>query len=662
MKVRKFTAKSSRDALRKVREDLGPDAVILANRMVRGGVEILAMPAAEMAAHQAEAAQQRLRAQAAAEPADSWPEADGQATRPRRPAGMADPLLDAMPTDGRSDVGGLGVGGLGDGWLGGGRSGGGRSGAPLGAFAEQSGPRRAVRRQPVEAAATVPAVLRRRAASAGAELLPASPLPPVLRHSGFKPSAPLATVARQDAAPERMPAGYEPMDTQALAGAQAALAEQHDPLMAALASEVRSLGGMLNQVRRANTGDVAEVTTVPQARTATTAGAGLLAGQSTAAGTGLSAAQSMAAGPGVPATPVQIEAREAGVSARAETEGPARTAVPGEDWVRSVMGELRTMRLMIEDQVGAAAFGETARLSPSKGRIARQLSAAGFSSPLIRKLSTRLPEDSSEQDSHAFVRHALVSNLSVAGSEAELLDQGGVFALVGPTGAGKTTTAAKLAARFVVRHGAENMALLTTDGYRIGGQEQLRIYGKILGVAVHAVKDAEDLKRTLAELKNRKLVLIDTVGLSQRDRMVNEQHDLFARCGTPIKRLLVLNATCHGETLNDVVRAYQGEGLSGCIFSKLDEAVTLGAALDTAIRHRLRVFYAADGQRVPEDLHLANAGRLVDVALQRAPGQGGFGTVDLDFPLELPAPSAALLPSAPASASASAGHRGVAHG
>jgi flagellar biosynthesis protein FlhF len=234
----------------------------------------------------------------------------------------------------------------------------------------------------------------------------------------------------------------------------------------------------------------------------------------------------------------------------------------------------------------------------------------------------------SEKDAVNFARSALASQLKVAGNEAEILDQGGVFAVVGPTGAGKTTTVAKLAARFVVRHGAENLALLTTDGYRIGGQEQLRIYGKILGVAVHAVKDAEDLKRTLAELKNRKLILIDTVGLSQRDKSLGDQLSLFENCGTEVKRLLLLNATSHGDTLNDVVKAYRGKGLTGCIISKLDEAATLGAALDVAIRHSLKLFYATNGQRVPEDLLVANAKDLVKMAVEMASEQTGFGEWD----------------------------------
>ena len=209
-----------------------------------------------------------------------------------------------------------------------------------------------------------------------------------------------------------------------------------------------------------------------------------------------------------------------------------------------------------------------------------------------------------------------MKRLQVMQSETDMLDAGGVFALMGPTGAGKTTTTAKLAARFVVRHGADKLALLTTDSYRIGGHEQLRIYGKILGVAVHAVRDAADLRLALSELRNKHTVLIDTVGMSQRDQAVAEQVEMLCRAGKPIRRLLLLNATSHGDTLNEVVQAYQTRGLDGCILSKIDEAASLGPALDCAIRHELNVHYLATGQRVPEDLHLANRQYLIHRAFK----------------------------------------------
>src|SRR5690606_21915262 len=162
-------------------------------------------------------------------------------------------------------------------------------------------------------------------------------------------------------------------------------------------------------------------------------------------------------------------------------------------------------------------------------------------------------------------------NLNTISNEDEILEQGGVYALVGPTGVGKTTTTAKLAARCGMRHGPGKLALITTDGYRIGGCEQLRLDGKTLGVMVHQVKDDADLRIALEELKGKHTIRIDTVGVSQRDQMVTEQIAMLSGCGTEIKRLLCLNATANGETLNEVARNYLGDGLAGCILTKLDE-------------------------------------------------------------------------------------------
>jgi len=213
------------------------------------------------------------------------------------------------------------------------------------------------------------------------------------------------------------------------------------------------------------------------------------------------------------------------------------------------------------------------------------------------------------------VKHILGKNLTTIENETEVLDQGGVFALIGPTGVGKTTTTAKLAARYVMKHGTQNLGLITTDAYRVGGHEQLRIYGKILGVMVYAVKDETDLAIALNELKNKHTILIDTVGVSQRDRMVTEQTALLSSSKTTIKKLLCLNATNTGETLTDVIIAYKGKGLDGCIITKLDEAATIGSALDVIIREKLKLYYVTSGQRVPEDINLANKTELISLAL-----------------------------------------------
>lgn len=280
-----------------------------------------------------------------------------------------------------------------------------------------------------------------------------------------------------------------------------------------------------------------------------------------------------------------------------------------------MLSEMRNMRSTIESQLTAISWGNIQQREPVKSEILSTLLAAGFSPALSRYLAENLPDDLDNKKATAWVKYILGKNLNTIENETEVLDQGGVFALIGPTGVGKTTTTAKLAARYVMKHGTQNLGLITTDAYRVGGHEQLRIYGKILGVMVHAVKDEADLKIALSELKNKHTILIDTVGVSQRDRMVTEQIAMLSNTNTPIKKLLCLNATSTGETLTDVIQAYKGKGLDGCIITKLDEAATIGNALDVIIREKLKLYYTANGQRVPEDIHLANKLDLIQLAL-----------------------------------------------
>lgn len=281
-----------------------------------------------------------------------------------------------------------------------------------------------------------------------------------------------------------------------------------------------------------------------------------------------------------------------------------------------VMGEIRGMRNMLETQLSELSWNNQQHKDPVKAEIMREMLAAGFSASLARYLTDNLPSKVKEGGAMSWVQSTLTRNLSVMQDENEMLEKGGVYAIVGPTGVGKTTTTAKLAARCVMRHGANKLALITTDGYRIGGYEQLRIYGKILGVMVHSVKDEADLKIALEELKGKHMVLIDTVGVSQRDRMVADQIAMFSGAGVPIKRLLCMSATSTGETLNEVVRAYKGDDLAGCIMTKLDEAATIGNVLDVIIRQKMCLHYVANGQRVPEDIHFANADYLIDRAFK----------------------------------------------
>jgi flagellar biosynthesis protein FlhF len=303
------------------------------------------------------------------------------------------------------------------------------------------------------------------------------------------------------------------------------------------------------------------------------------------------------------------------------------------DELADVMTEIRSMRGMLEAQLAEISWTNTQKRQPQKAEILREMLATGFSASLSRYLIDKLPEAEVVSNGIDWIKSILANNLSTISNESEILEKGGVYALVGPTGVGKTTTTAKLAARCVMRHGPAKLALITTDGYRIGGYEQLRIYGKILGVMVHSVKDEADLRIALAELKNKHTVLIDTVGVSQRDKMVTEQVAMLSGTDVDVKRLLCLNATSTGETLSEVVRAYQGNGLAGCILTKLDEAATIGGALDIVIRQKLAIYYIASGQRVPEDLHVANKQYLIDRAFKLKRETTAFKFQDDELPI-----------------------------
>lgn len=312
-----------------------------------------------------------------------------------------------------------------------------------------------------------------------------------------------------------------------------------------------------------------------------------------------------------------------------ESPGPAQPAA-----VQELAREIRLLRGLVEGQLAGFAWNDLTRRDPLRAEAMKRLLAAGFSAAFARQLLDRLPKDEDDLNrALKWIKSAIAHNLKLADGSNDIVEQGGVYALVGPTGVGKTTTVAKLAARAVLRHGAGQVALVTTDTYRIGAQDQLRIYGRILGTPVFAVRDENDLELTLSDLANRHLVLIDTVGMSQRDKRVAEQVAMLCGEQRDVKRLLLLGAPSQGVTLEEVARAYSGPGLIGCVLTKIDEALTYGPVLDVAIRHELPVHYVTNGQRVPEDLHLANPTYLADRAFRIGQPESPFTQDEGDYPI-----------------------------
>ena len=279
---------------------------------------------------------------------------------------------------------------------------------------------------------------------------------------------------------------------------------------------------------------------------------------------------------------------------------------------QDMMNELRSMKGMIEERFGALAFMEKLQRQPAQARLTQKLIDCGFSPALIRKLAEGMGPDVT--DEMAWAANVLERNLLSADREPPLEDQGGVYALVGATGVGKTTTTAKLAAAFATRYGASHLGLITLDAYRVGAHEQLRAYGRILGVPVHTAHDRASLEDLLDLLSAKKMVLIDTAGMAQRDTRTRELLDMLGH--RSIHKLLVVNSAAQGETIEDVLISYRANTCRGVVLSKMDEAVKLGPALDALIRHKLTVLGVANGQRVPEDWHRLSSNALMHRALR----------------------------------------------
>lgn len=287
--------------------------------------------------------------------------------------------------------------------------------------------------------------------------------------------------------------------------------------------------------------------------------------------------------------------------------------------MQALLAEMREMRGAISEQIEAMSWFEGVRRRPAQSRLLRRLLQAGFSASLSRTLANHLPADFGDDEADRWLREALVRNLRIDSPEQTIFDQGGTYALLGPTGVGKTTTAAKIAAQFALKHGAQSVGLITADVYRIGAQDQLRTFGRLLGVPVHVAHDVATLADFLQLYMNKKLVLIDTAGVAQRDERVGEL--LVALSSAQVRKVLVVNAASQAEAIEEVVEAWQGRSAAGVVLSKVDEAVRLGGALDCLIRHRLPLQGVANGQRVPEDWHRPEPRMLVDRALSNAGSQ-----------------------------------------
>ena len=308
--------------------------------------------------------------------------------------------------------------------------------------------------------------------------------------------------------------------------------------------------------------------------------------------------------------------------------GPAPVTL-GPD-VSNLTAQMSEMKTLLSGHLAANLWGSLQQESPGRALLTRRLLNAGLSSQVIAQILADVPEADSLETLLAHAQRWVQTRLETRDAFS-LFDLGGVYAFLGPTGVGKTTTVAKIAARCVLRYGRQQVALMTTDTYRIGAQEQLKVYARILGLPVVSLSDSEDLQTKLADLVQRKVVLLDTAGVSQRDTMMMEQLEMIREGCANVHRVLVMSATTSTRTLDDVVESHQNalgaHNIDAVIVTKMDEGMSLAPAMDCVIRHRLPLLFLANGQRVPEDLFTADAAYLA----HRTVSPRGRDTTDTDM-------------------------------
>jgi flagellar biosynthesis protein FlhF len=294
----------------------------------------------------------------------------------------------------------------------------------------------------------------------------------------------------------------------------------------------------------------------------------------------------------------------------------------------SVAVELSALKDMIEERFNTLAWLGSSKQNPIQSQLMLKLIRAGYSPAMSRAVLERVPADSAAPDAMRWLMGVLSRNLKTATPGAGLCDEGGVISLIGATGVGKTTTAAKLAAQCVKQYGAGSVGMITLDTYRVSGYEQLRAYGRMLGVVAHLAHDRAALMDLLNLLANKRMVIIDTAGLGQRDQRIQDMLDVL---DVPkVKKTLVLNAGSHGDTLDDVLTAFKSSTLHGVVLSKVDEAVKLGPAIDALIRHQVVLRGVANGQRVPEDWQNPDAASMVRMSMGTE-GKSAYDPVSTDM-------------------------------
>ena len=321
------------------------------------------------------------------------------------------------------------------------------------------------------------------------------------------------------------------------------------------------------------------------------------------------------------------ELRATATPAFANTAAPPFAGPPGDATTEAMGNELKTLRRMLETQLAQLAWNERSRRNPVHVELLRELSEIGVAQDLADHLVGQLPAGVDLTQGRRFTVAGLSQYLLVTGDR--WLDSGGRVAFIGATGVGKTTMLAKLAVRWILRHGPKELAIVASDTVRIGAQDQMHALGQLLGVPVHVPERFEVLPQLLSRLNRHRLVLIDTPGASVRDAQFEARLAVLSSCAPLLESALVLAASTQAGALEETIQRCAALKPASCLLTKMDEAASLGGALSALIRARLPVSYVSDGQRVPEDLRPARALELVTQAVRLAKSSGAAADEDL---------------------------------
>jgi len=300
------------------------------------------------------------------------------------------------------------------------------------------------------------------------------------------------------------------------------------------------------------------------------------------------------------------------VSPETGAHNPAsQSSAASSNEIAGMAQELKAVRAMLENQLSGLAWGQSEQQNPEKIALIKRLMQLGIGWNLSQKFVENVVGNS--QQAWSEILHEMERTIPV--ENRDLLERGGIVALVGPTGVGKTTTIAKMASRFVMRNNPEQLALITTDCYKIGAQAQLKTFADLIGVPIHVVSSQGELYALLASMSHKKLILIDTAGMSQRDLQMSQQLTAENTGFSSVRNYLVMSAATQLNVMKDIVKSFSQVGLHGCVLTKVDEALQLGNIITVLIEEQLSIAYLSEGQRVPEDLTTAKVRDLIDRAI-----------------------------------------------